>query len=557
MNRRSVAAVVGGSLAGLTGWDLLQRRHTILRNYPVVGHLRFLLEAVGPELRQYIVTDNDAERPFSRDQRRWVYTSSKLADRYFGFGTDNDLERVHNYPIIKHAAFPVPAPDGEPGHPDPAVPLPAAKVLGGARGRAKAFRPSSLVNVSGMSFGSLSGAAITALNKGAAMAGALQTTGEGGISTYHLNGGDLVWQIGTGYFGCRNDDGSFSLPRLVDQVAATPSIRAIEIKLSQGAKPGLGGMLPGAKVTPEIAAIRGIPVGEDCKSPAGHSAFHDVDGLLELVETIAAATGLPVGIKSAVGEERFWLELATRMARTGRGVDFVTVDGGEGGTGAAPLVFSDHVALPFKWAFPRVYRAFADQDLHHHVVFIGSGKLGIPENALLALAMGCDMVNVGRTAMFSIGCIQAQRCHTGRCPSGVATQSAWLQHGLDPALKSVRCANYLATLRFELVCLARACGYPHPALVPLDAIELLDVDLKCVNVGELFDYRPGLGIARRGRHRSDHGADGLLGRCRSTKRRMSLRNSLTHKTVLDSAMHTSHWLRERAVVVKAVLRKGS
>ena len=489
-----LAVVVGGSLTAVAGWDLWQRRHTILRNYPIVGHLRFLLEAVGPELRQYIVTDNDAERPFSRDQRRWVYTSSKLTNRYFGFGTDNDLERVHNYPIIKHAAFPVPTPDGEPEHPDPAVPLPAAKVLGGARGRARAFRPSSLVNVSAMSFGSLSGAAITALNKGAAMAGALHTTGEGGVSPYHLNGGDLVWQIGTGYFGCRNDDGTFSLPRLIDRVAATPSIRAIEIKLSQGAKPGLGGMLPGAKVTPEIAAMRGIPVGVDCKSPAGHSAFRDVDGLLDLVESIAAETGLPVGIKSAVGEGSFWLELAARMARTGRGVDFVTVDGGEGGTGAAPLVFSDHVALPFKWALPRVYRAFADQGLHHDVVFIGSGKLGIPENALLALATGCDMVNVARTAMFSIGCIQAQRCHTGRCPSGVATQSAWLQHGLDPALKSVRCANYLATLRFELLCLARACGHVHPALVPLDAIELLDVDLKTVQADELFDYRPDWGI---------------------------------------------------------------
>ncbi|MGO9382934.1 MAG: FMN-binding glutamate synthase family protein [Mycobacterium sp.] len=489
-----ITALVGGSLTAVAGWDLLQRRHTILRNYPIVGHLRFILEAVGPELRQYIVTDNDAERPFSRDQRRWVYTSSKLANRYFGFGTDNDLERVHNYPIIKHAAFPVSAPADEPAHPDPAVPLPAAKVLGGARGRAKAFRPPSLVNVSAMSFGSLSGAAITALNKGAAMAGALHTTGEGGVSSYHLNGGDLVWQIGTGYFGCRNDDGTFSLPRLIDQVAAAPSIRAIEIKLSQGAKPGLGGMLPGAKVTPEIAAIRGIPVGVDCKSPAGHSAFRDVDGLLELVETIAAETGLPVGIKSAVGEAPFWAELAERMARTGRGVDFVTVDGGEGGTGAAPLVFSDHVALPFKWALPRVYRAFAEQSLQQDVVFIGSGKLGIPENALLALAMGCDMINVGRTAMFSIGCIQAQRCHTGRCPSGVATQSPWLQHGLDPALKSVRCANYLATLRFELLCLARACGYVHPALVPLDAIELLDVDLKSVRADELLDYPPALGL---------------------------------------------------------------
>lgn len=492
--RVSLAAILGGSLAGVVGWDLVQRRHSILRNYPVVGHLRYLLEAVGPELRQYIVTDNNAEQPFSRDQRRWVYTSSKLANRYFGFGTDNDLERSHNYPIIKHSAFPVPAPDGEPGHPDPAVRLPAGKVLGGARGRAKAFRPSSLVNVSAMSFGSLGGAAITALNKGVAMAGALHTTGEGGVSPYHLNGGDLVWQIGTGYFGCRNDDGTFSLPRLVERVAATPSIRAIEIKLSQGAKPGLGGMLPGAKVTPEIAAIRGIPAGVDCKSPAGHSAFRDVDGLLELVESIAAETGLPVGIKSAVGEESFWPQLAARMARTGRGVDFVTVDGGEGGTGAAPLVFSDHVALPFKWAFPRVYRAFAEAGLQHDVVFIGSGKLGIPENALLALAMGCDMINVGRTAMFAIGCIQAQRCHTGRCPSGVATQSPWLQHGLDPALKSVRCANYLATLRFELLGLARACGHVHPALVPLNAIELLDVDLQTVRVDELFDYKREWGL---------------------------------------------------------------
>jgi glutamate synthase domain-containing protein 2 len=213
-----------------------------------------------------------------------------------------------------------------------------------------------------------------------------------------------------------------------------------------------------------------------------------------VVESIAAATGLPVGIKSAVGEEQFWLDLAERMARTGRGVDFVTVDGGEGGTGAAPLVFSDHVALPFRWAFPRVYRAFAEQSLHHEVVFIGSGKLGIPENALLALALGCDMVNVGRTAMFSIGCIQAQRCHTGRCPSGVATQSPWLQRGLDPALKSVRCATYLATLRFELLALARACGRAHPSLVPVDAIELVDADLNTVHVHELFDYRPGWGL---------------------------------------------------------------
>lgn len=490
-----MAAALGGGLTGIAGWDLLQRHHTILRNFPVIGHLRFILESVGPELRQYIVTDNNEERPFSRDQRRWVYASSKLSNRYFGFGSDNDLERTHsNYPIVKHSAFPVSAPDDEPHHPDPRVPLPAAKVLGGARNRAKAFRPSSLVNISAMSFGSLSGAAVTALNKGAAMAGALHTTGEGGVSRYHLNGGELVWQIGTGYFGCRNEDGSFSLSRLVDRVASTPSIKAIEIKLSQGAKPGLGGMLPAAKVSPEIADIRGIPSGRDCKSPASHTAFRDADGLLDLVETIAEETGLPVGIKSAVGQGHFWADLAELMARTGRGIDFVTIDGGEGGTGAAPLVFSDHVALPFKWAFPRVYRAFAERDLHHDVVFIGSGKLGIIENALMAMAMGCDMINVARTAMFSIGCIQAQRCHTGRCPTGVATQSRWLEHGLDPALKSVRCANYIATVRFELLTLARACGYVHPALVPLDAIELLDADLQTVQADKLFGYEPGWGL---------------------------------------------------------------
>ena len=494
MRFRSAAAGLAGALGVTAAFDLLQKRHTILRNYPVVGHLRFLLEAVGPELRQYIVTDNDQERPFSRDQRRWVYTSAKVQNRYFGFGTDNDLERVHNYVIAKHVAFPVAAPPDEPTGPDPTVALPSAKVLGGARGRRLAFRPDSVVNISAMSFGSLSGAAVTALNIGAARAGCLQTTGEGGISPHHLNGGDLVWQIGTGYFGCRTPDGRFDLSALVAKVAETPSVRAIEIKLSQGAKPGMGGMLPGAKVTPEIAAIRGIPVGVDCKSPSGHSAFHDVDSMLDVVEAIADATGMPVGIKSAVGEERFWSDLAAAMDGTGRGVDFITVDGGEGGTGAAPLVYSDHVALPFKWGFPRVYRAFAERDLQEEVVFIGSGKLGLPENALLAMALGCDLVNVGRTAMFAIGCVQAQRCHTGRCPTGVATQSAWLQSGLVPTDKGERVANYLAALRFELVSLGRTCGRAHPGLVTPDQLELLDVDLQAMPVDELFGYRAGWGL---------------------------------------------------------------
>jgi glutamate synthase domain-containing protein 2 len=247
-------------------------------------------------------------------------------------------------------------------------------------------------------------------------------------------------------------------------------------------------------VSPEIARIRGIPVGQDCHSPAYHTAFTGVDGLIEFAERIAEATGLPVGIKSAVGESKFWTDLAARMATLGAGVDFVTVDGGEGGTGAAPLVFTDHVALPFRLAFPRVYRAFAEAGLHHDVFFIGSGKLGFPETALYALALGCDAINVGREAMLSIGCVQAQRCHTGRCPTGVATQSAWLQRGLDPALKSVRCANYVAGLRGELLRLAHAVGVAHPALVGPEHLELLDEQRGSRSLVEVVDYARGWGV---------------------------------------------------------------
>jgi len=473
-------------------YDVVQRQHAVLRNFPLVGHLRYILESFGPETRQYLVNDNDEERPFSRDQRRWIYTSAKLGDNTFGFGTDNDVEHPEDYLIIKQAAFPLPL-DG--CSPDPSFEVPAGKVLGGHRGRAKAFRP-SVVNISGMSFGSLGARALEAINLGARAAGCWQNTGEGAIAPAHLHGADLVWQIGTGYFGCRDEHGAFSVPRLVEVVEAHPQVRAIEIKLSQGAKPGIGGMLPGVKVTPEIAAIRGIPVGVDCHSPAAHSAFSDADSMLDVVEDIAERTGLPVGIKSAVGELDFWHDLADLIDRTGRAVDFVTIDGGEGGTGAAPLVFSDHVALPFRLAFSRVFRVFAERGLDDRVVWIGSGKLGLPENALLAMVLGCDQVNVGREAMMAVGCIQAQRCHTGRCPTGVATQSAYLQRGLDPASKSARVANYVGALRFELVRISRACGELHPALVRASQLEFVEAGYRSTRVDETFGYQPGWGELR-------------------------------------------------------------
>jgi glutamate synthase domain-containing protein 2 len=474
-------------------YDLFQRQHAILRNFPIVGHFRYLFEMVGPELRQYIVTSNNEERPFSRDERRWVYASAKKQNNYFGFGTDNDLETTANYVIIRHSTFPHPNPEpGEPGY-SSSYRLPAAKVLGGHRKRPKAFRPDSVVNVSAMSFGSLSARAVEAMNVGAKLAGCLQNTGEGGLSPYHRRGGELIYQFGTGYFGCRDHQGGFSMERFVETVSSSP-VRAIEVKLSQGAKPGLGGVLPKAKVTSEISSIRGVPLGRDCISPSRHTAFHDADSLLDFVERLADVTGLPVGIKSAVGDLGFFRDLARLMTTTGRGVDFITIDGGEGGTGAAPLVFSDHVSLPFKVGMSQVYRIFTEQGLHEKVVFIGSGRLGFPERALFAFALGCDMVNVAREAMLSVGCIQAQRCHTGKCPTGVATQSQWLMRGLDVTSKSARLANYIVALRKEILQLSRACGCPHPALVTADQIDILDDRLRTRSVREHFGYGDNWGL---------------------------------------------------------------
>src|SRR5690242_7971101 len=479
------AAVVLGAVAVR---DLTQKKHALMRNFPVIAHARYWLETIGPELRQYIVTSNEEERPFTRDQRTWIYASSKDENNYFGFGTDVDVEHVQGHAYIKHRTFADQLPDDH----DRSGTLPSAKVLGGPRGRAKAFRPASVVNISAMSFGSMSSAAIIALNKGAAAAGCMHNTGEGGLSPYHRNGADIVLQIGTAYFGCRDESGNFSMSRLKEVVDSAP-VKAIEIKLSQGAKPGLGGLLPAAKVTKEIAEIRGIPEGRDCASPSRHTAFRDVDSMLDFVELVADATGVPVGIKSAVGEIGFWHELTRLMARRDRGVDFVTVDGGEGGTGASPLIFSDSISLPFRMGFSRVYGTFAEAGLTDEVTFIGSGKLGLPDNATVAFALGADMVNVAREAMLAIGCIQSQKCHTDRCPTGVATQDPWLVHGLDPTLKSTRCAHYVRTFRKELVKVTEAVGVAHPGLITPDDVDILCGDYEARSLRALYGYKDGWG----------------------------------------------------------------
>ncbi|MBD0832135.1 FMN-binding glutamate synthase family protein [Aestuariibaculum sediminum] len=448
----------------------LQKKHTISHNYPIVGHLRYMLEKIGPELRQYLVANNREELPFNRIERGWIYASAKKENNYEGFGTDRDIY-AHHHIFVNNAMIPYHPKAGHPNDIDKTF-LPCAKVMGVHNKRKKPYRPASVINVSAMSFGSLSAKAVESLNKGIKMADAYHNTGEGGLSPYHSHGGDVIFHFGTGYFGVRNGDGTFSLEKLVKLVKDNSFIRAIEIKLSQGAKPGKGGVLPASKITKEIANIRHVPLGKDVLSPPNHSAFSSIPELLEFIETIAEATGLPVGIKAAIGKLDQWEELANEMLKTEKGPDFITVDGGEGGTGAAPPSFADHVSLPWVYGFSDLYKLFQNKGLAERIVFIGSGKLGFPAKAAMAFAMGADCINVAREAMMSIGCIQAQVCHTNRCPSGVATQSKWLQNGIDPTLKSMRLAQYFKTFRKEFIEITHAAGYEHPCQFKMTDIEI-------------------------------------------------------------------------------------
>ena len=327
------------------------------------------------------------------------------------------------------------------------------------------------------------------MNLGAEKAGCFHNTGEGGISDFHRLGADIVWQLGTGYFGARDEQGKFSFDVVRNRVAKLSSLRAIEIKLSQGAKPGKGGILPGVKVTPAIAAARDVPVGRDCISPTHHSQFHDIDTMIDFIEKLADVSGLPVGIKAAIGEIDSWRVLAQRMRERNQSPDFITIDGGEGGTGSAPLTFADHVSLPFKIGFARVYKIFQETGVSERIVWIGGGKLGFPDRAVVAFALGCDMINIAREAMMSIGCIQSRKCHTGRCPTGVTTHRGWLQTGLDIELKSTRCAQYIITLRNELLDLTHAAGYHHPAQFSGGDVEFSSGINQFSTLDELIGYR--------------------------------------------------------------------
>lgn len=447
-------------------YDIFSIKHTIKSNFPIVGRLRYFLEKIGPELRQYWVAHNREEKPFDRTWRSYIYSSAKGQNNLTGFGSDADFYENGHF-FVNTSAFPY---KKYPGIPDDFAP--GSKIIGESRDRP--YYPMSIINISAMSYGSLGKRATESNNKGAKIAGAFHNTGEGGYSQdYHGNGADVVFHFGTGYFGCGDTiDGErrFNIEKLESLTKTHKNIRMIEIKLSQGAKPGKGGILPGKKVTAEIAKIRGIEKGKTVYSPAYHTAFDNTKELVDLIELIAEKTRLPVGIKSAVGKTGFWEELADIMKKQEAGPDFITIDGGEGGTGAAPAAFADNMSLPLKDGFARVYKIFQNKGIENNITWIASGKLGHPTKAAVAFAMGADLINIAREVMISAGCIQAQACHTGNCPAGIATHNWWLEKGVNVKDKSERVGRFIKTLRKDIMQVSHACGYNHPSQIKMKDI---------------------------------------------------------------------------------------
>jgi glutamate synthase domain-containing protein 2 len=455
--------------------DAHQEKQAIRRNFPLVGRLRYLFESVRPELQQYFVESNASGRPFSRELRSLVYQRAKNVTDTLPFGTEKDVYAV-GYEWMNHSLAARHPHDAPPrvrvGGPDCRQPYDAA-----------------LLNVSAMSYGSLSRNAVLALNRGAQLGGFAQNTGEGGLTPHHLEGGgDVVWQIGTGYFGCRDAEGRFDREGF-RQKALTPAVRMIEIKLSQGAKPGHGGILPGRKVTEEIAQIRGVPLGRDVLSPPTHSAFTTPRELCAFVAELRELSGgKPVGFKLCLGKRREFFAICKAMLATGITPDFITVDGGEGGTGAAPLEFSNVLGTPLDEAIVFVHNALVGCGLRERVRLIASGRVVTGFDVAQKLALGADLVNSARAMMFALGCIQAQKCNTNECPTGVATQDPELAAGLVVSDKAARVFNYQRNTVRAFIELLAASGLEHPhELRPWHVLRRITAtDVK--HYGEIFSY---------------------------------------------------------------------
>ena len=429
--------------------DLFQTRHAVLRNYPIAAHLRFLLEEIRPEIRQYFFESEKDGLPFSRDQRAIVYQRAKMALDKRPFGTQLDVY-AQGYEWLCHSIAPKP------------VAREPARVLIGGPDCAMPYSL-SVFNISAMSFGSLSANAIRALNKGAKKGGFAHDTGEGGFSPYHReNGGDIIWEIGSGYFGCRNGDGSFN-PEKFAEVASTAQIKMIEIKLSQGAKPGHGGVLPGAKVTNEIAAIRGVEQGKDCLSPASHGVFSTPLEMMRFIADLRRLSGgKPVGFKLCIGHAWEFLAICKAMLEAKTYPDFIVVDGKEGGTGAAPLEFSDHLGMPMREGLVFAHNALIGIGARDRIRIGVSGKIANAFDMACAMALGADWCNAARGFMFSLGCIQSLSCHTDRCPTGVATQDLTRSRALVVEDKFERVYNFHRSMLNALAELTAAAGLDHP-----------------------------------------------------------------------------------------------
>ena len=437
--------IISMPLLGIIIFNIIQKKHAILRNYPLLGYLRYLFESIRPEIRQYFFESDADGKPFNRRQRSIVYQRAKNVKQTVAFGMQTDPTQV-GYEWMAHSIYPVHIKNKSP------------RVLVGNKQCRQPYN-ASILNIGAMSFGALSKTAIESLNAGAQLGGFAHNTGEGGISPYHLIGGDLIWQIGTGYFGCRNHVGNFDAD-LFRKNASNPKVKMIELKLSQGAKPGHGGILPAAKNTPEIASIRNVPVNTTIVSPPAHTAFSDAKGLIYFLETLRQLSrGKPVGFKICIGSKQEFIDICQQMKLTGIIPDFITIDGAEGGTGAAPLECTDHVGMPLMESLSFVSTTLNKMGLKKQIKIIAGGKIITGFDMLKLISLGADLCYSARGMMFSLGCIQALKCDSGKCPVGIATQEENLYKGLDPSDKKVRVANFHKNTLQAFVELMEASGF--------------------------------------------------------------------------------------------------
>ncbi len=460
-----LALLAVGALVMLFIHDKTQTEDPFLRLYPVLGWGRKILAALGPFMRQYWFANDREETPYNRITRNWVYKTSKGERNNIGFGSQQDMDAVGSI-VFLPATFTNKATHlgDEVGH--------AFRRIIGGRGEVMPFALQNFVYISGMSYGALSEHAVAALNLGAKKADILHNTGEGGLAAAHERGGKLIFQIGTAKYGIRDDDGRMD-DELLAEVGRNEHVQLIEIKLAQGAKPGKGGMLLEQKVTKEIARIRKIPVGEDAYSPPRHEEFSDVDGLFDFIDHVRAVVKKPVGIKMVIGHPHEIESIAIKIAEDlNRGPDFITVDGGEGGTGAAPLVLASHTGVPLKQALAITDRVLRKHNVRDHLALFASGKIATPADVAVAMALGADVVGIARGFLLSMGCVQALKCHTGECPSGIATASKSAQKALHVESASDRVATYAATLIKETQMLAESCGYSDPTQIKADDVML-------------------------------------------------------------------------------------